>query len=786
MSPDLMNAWECHQAGRYADAGRTYQALLDRDPDDADVLHLFGVMHHQCGYSARAAELTGRAIELRPDVAAYHANLAEIQRALGQHEQAAESCRAALRLRPDYPEALDNLGLALHDLGRFEEAVAQFEAALALRSDYAMAQNNRGSALRALGKTAEAMDAYRATLALDGKLARAHANLGQLLADQGRLAEGLVHCRDAVRHGPELAETHNNLGNVLRGLERWSDAADAYADALRLKPDLAVVHANLGLVQRRLGRPVVALTHLRRAVELDPEDDAVWEHLAYVHGQAEDWAAAVEVCQRRVLKKPASADVHNDLGWAYQSDNRHAEAEASFRHALELQPHHLDARISLGSLHEELGAMTEAEACYREAEVRHPRSPMPLARRAVLLRGRLSDADRDRLRFDMYGPIAPMVRLNLLFALAHVADARGDHAEAAACLEPANAMARDLRRSRKEPYDPDRHTRFVDRLIAAFTPEVMQRLHGLGDDSVRPVFVFGIPRSGTTLTEQVLASHSQVFGAGELPLAHRAMDALPSVAGRMAGPSSGESAEAVDKPARTGLPSPLGDADDLAACLEALDGDGLRQLAGKYQDGVRQILDRQAGGREPVLVVDKMPDNYLCLGLIALDVPAGHPDLRAARRARRGCVVLDDPLSQHPLGRRPGQPGPPHRRPPPADGPLAGRPAAARSRGLLRAACGRLRGRGPPAGRGVRPRLGAGLPGIPPDGAAGTDRQRHPGARAAVSPCSRPLEVLRAVPGTVLRALAGKLKDSRDTCCRRLGPWFQGASSCRLPVVAAG
>ena len=58
MNADLMTAWEAHQTGRYADAARTYQALLDRDPDDPDVLHLFGVMHHQCGYSARAAELT--------------------------------------------------------------------------------------------------------------------------------------------------------------------------------------------------------------------------------------------------------------------------------------------------------------------------------------------------------------------------------------------------------------------------------------------------------------------------------------------------------------------------------------------------------------------------------------------------------------------------------------------------------------------------------------------------------------------------------------------------------
>jgi tetratricopeptide (TPR) repeat protein len=613
MNPE--SAFELHQAGRYADAARGYQALLDRHPEDADVLHLFGVMHHQCGHSARAAELTGRAIALKPEVARYHANHAEIQRALGQHEQAAESCRTALRLRSDYPEALNNLGLALHDLGRHEEAVEQFEAALALRPDFAMAQNNRGTALQALGKTAEALEAFRSAVGLDDKLAHAHANIGQVLADKGQLADALVHCRDAVRHGADLAAAHNNLGNVLRGMERWDEAADAYVEAIRFEPNVAVAHANLGRVLQRQGKPWLALAHYRRAVELDPEDDDVWQQLAYAHGQVDDWAAAVECCERLARKKPADADAHNELGGAYQSDGRHAEAEASFRRALDLQPDHLDAWISLGSLHEELGALAEAEACYREAQSRHPHSPLPLARRAVLLRGRLPEADRDRLRFAMYGPVAPVVRMNLLFALAHVADARGEYAEAAACLEPANAMARELRRSRNQPYDPDQHTSYVDRLIAAFTPEVMRRLHGLGDQSAQPVFVFGLPRSGTTLTEQVLASHSQMFGAGELSLAHQAMDALPSVVGRTPDSSSIKTAEG------------------MTAFLEALDGDGLGQLSRNYLDGVQRILERQPSGREKVRVVDKMPDNYLYLGLIALLFPRAtliyvHRDVR--------------------------------------------------------------------------------------------------------------------------------------------------------------
>src|SRR5262249_12104165 len=123
---DFDTARQFHLAGRSADAARCYDSLLARQPDHADALHLFGVLHYQNGYFARAIELIGRAVALDRGNAAYHANLAEAHRALGQYEQAAECCRAALRVRPDFPEAANNLGLALHDLGRFAEAAAQF------------------------------------------------------------------------------------------------------------------------------------------------------------------------------------------------------------------------------------------------------------------------------------------------------------------------------------------------------------------------------------------------------------------------------------------------------------------------------------------------------------------------------------------------------------------------------------------------------------------------------------------------------------------------------------
>ena len=95
MDATLTSALELHRAGRYADAARRYHGLLAHEPENADALHLFGVMHHECGHSSRAAELIGRAVSLRPQAAAFHANLAEVHRKLGQFDQAVDCCRTA-------------------------------------------------------------------------------------------------------------------------------------------------------------------------------------------------------------------------------------------------------------------------------------------------------------------------------------------------------------------------------------------------------------------------------------------------------------------------------------------------------------------------------------------------------------------------------------------------------------------------------------------------------------------------------------------------------------------
>ena len=165
---------------------------------------------------------------------------------------------------------------------------------------------------------------------------------------------------------------------------------------------------------------------------------------------------------------------------------------------------------------------------------------------------------------------------------------RGDFQRAAECLREANA--RTLARARpSDEYSPESHQKFVERLIREFNGEFLARLRGAGSETRRPVFVFGMPRSGTTLVEQVLASHSEIHGAGELRLARESFDAVPDVAGRTGGPFE---------------------------CLPHLDAAALQELAQRHSAGL-EAIDGDASPR----IVDKMPDNYLYLGLLTTMFP---------------------------------------------------------------------------------------------------------------------------------------------------------------------
>lgn len=209
----LASAVHQHQAGRLTEAEQLYRNVLACDANNADALHLLGVVTHQQGRPDLAIDLIRRAIAINPAEASFHANLGVAFKELGRRDDAIACYRNAIRLRPQQPEAHNSLGNALAEAAQLDEAVASYRTALSLRPDYA----------------------------------EAHFNLGITMKEQGRAEEAVACYRKAIAIRPDYCEAHYNLGNALRDLRQLVAATESYRRAINLRPDFADAHHNRAL-----------------------------------------------------------------------------------------------------------------------------------------------------------------------------------------------------------------------------------------------------------------------------------------------------------------------------------------------------------------------------------------------------------------------------------------------------------------------------------------------------------------------------------------------------------
>jgi tetratricopeptide (TPR) repeat protein len=410
--------------------------------------------------------------------------------------------------------------------------------------------------LRDQGKLDEAVACYRKALDLNPNLAEVNNNLGVVLKDQGKLDDAIACCCRAIQLKPDWADAHNSLGNILRDQGKLDEAVACYLRALQLKPDGAGALSNLGNALKAQGKLDEAVACQRRALELKP-----------------DWAEA-----------------HCSLGNAFKEQRKLDEALACYRRALELRPDFTDAHNNIGAAWEEQGDLQAAEDSFRAALGSNSRFALAHYKLAELLGGKLPDEDlaaQRRLLAESDLPDAQ--RLLLHFGLAQVLDARGEYAEAAEHLERGNALQLAERRKYGQGYDPKAHESFVTQMVGVCTPDFFERCRGLGSNSKVPVFVFGLPRSGTTLIEQILAGHSKIYGAGELRVVPQLFDAIPGALGRSAPPLE---------------------------CMPHLDGAALQRLSVHHEERLAALAGQQAER-----IVDKLPDNYVYLGLLAALFP---------------------------------------------------------------------------------------------------------------------------------------------------------------------
>jgi predicted O-linked N-acetylglucosamine transferase (SPINDLY family) len=245
ISQALAMAIRHYQAGRLQAAEQIGRRILQAEPDQADAIHLLGVIAHRAGEYEVAVRYMQQAIALRGDVADFHCNLAGAYYALRRIPETIACCRRALELEPNFAQAHYNLGNALKDQRKLDEAVACFRRALQVRPDDFRALNNLGVALKDLGHLDEAVACYRQVLQLRRNDVEPHNNLGIALGEQGRLEQAIACYRRALELDPADAEVHYNLGSACKDQGRLDEALACYRRALELKPDYPEVHSSL-------------------------------------------------------------------------------------------------------------------------------------------------------------------------------------------------------------------------------------------------------------------------------------------------------------------------------------------------------------------------------------------------------------------------------------------------------------------------------------------------------------------------------------------------------------
>ena len=222
-------------------------------------------------------------MEIKPDYAEAHFDLAIVLQDQSRPQEAVPHYRRAVELKPDYAEAYYGLANALRELGQRDDAVACYRRLLELQPNHAEGHNNLGNILGDQGHLDEAIACYQRALAIKPDYVLAYDNLGTAFHDRGQLADAIACYRQALARKPDDAGAFNNLGNALKDQGQLDAAVDCFQQALALKPDFPDACNNLGNVLKDQGRIPQAIASYRRAVELDPDFTLADSNLVYTH-----------------------------------------------------------------------------------------------------------------------------------------------------------------------------------------------------------------------------------------------------------------------------------------------------------------------------------------------------------------------------------------------------------------------------------------------------------------------------------------------------------------------
>jgi len=591
----LQKAVEAHKAGQIQEADLLYTAILHAQPKHPDANHNKGVLAVSVGKVQEALPFFKAALDANPSVGQYWLSsihtliklgrmadaksvldqakvkgakgkaFDELEQRLnsstevpldptqdqlqslinvyqqGQLQQALDNAKQLLSQFPNSLTLYNIQGTANARLGQFDAAIASFKQALKIKPDYAEAYNNMGNALKDKGDLEAAIDSYQQSLKINPDYADAYYNMGIALKDKDDLDAAIDSYQQTLKIKPDHADAYYNMGIALKLKGDLDAAIGSYQQALKIKPDYVEVYNNMGVAFNDKGDLDAAVDSYQQALKIKPDHAKAYNNMGNALKSKSDLGPAID-CFKQALKiKPDYAEAYNNMGIALMYKGDLEATIDSFERALKNKPDFAEA-------HRHLSLVTK----YNE-----------LTQHVVQMKKLHQDKSTTEDQ-----------RCNLSFALAKVFEDLNDLDQSFSYLALGNSL-----RKNQLGYHIKKDIKLFGLLkntypmLKRFSPPTFEE-----SNKPKPIFILGMTRSGTSLVEQIVSSHSKVTGAGEL---------------------------------------------NYVAKFGSEYATGLTKINSKTLLGFRKrylsALENHSDGRS--IVTDKMPDNFKYIGLILLAFP---------------------------------------------------------------------------------------------------------------------------------------------------------------------
>lgn len=535
--------------GRLAEAERLFKKVLKKEPGHAGALNLLTIVLTKLERFAEAEKYIAAAVASNQQSDASYFNYGLISQKLGKLQQAQDQFSKAIELNPSAFQNWNSRGVIFNKLGQYDRAIADFDKAISLNPKYYEAFYHKGQSLFELGQYEEAATLYDKTIALKPDMAEAWFGRGKVCAALERYGEAEICYARALVLKPDFPEASIGYCKVLLVLRRYKEALACCDKSLSLSPELPAVWVWRGTALAELMRYDEALAAFNKALSLDHEMAEAWVGRGDVFARSGRYEEALADFDKALMRNPALALGYGNKGNVLVELGRFEEAGEAYRKALAIDAENV-------SIHAQLLTLKKVV----------PDDPDMAAAEKLLAR---------------QSPSKKMSRAILGFALGKAWADTGHYRRALEQWTEANALMRSL-----IEYNEMEIASLFERIEQVFSSELIAAKCGYGDPRSTPIFILGMPRSGTTMVEQILASHPMVHGAGELTLFGDLL-CKTRQGGKGAYP-------------------------DFVIDLE---GSSIRRLAEEYIEE----LSRMAPYAERV--TDKLPGNFEYIGMIHLALP---------------------------------------------------------------------------------------------------------------------------------------------------------------------